>query len=608
MKKNTKMYSTAIAAALATSALVTAVPTQAETVKFKDVDSSNQFYDYITDLANRGIISGYGDDTFRPTLDIRRDHASKIIAQVLALNTKDVVNPEFKDVPVNHPQYGEIAALKAAGIISGDGLGSFLPEKSLTRGEMAKIIANAFDLEVPAGTATPFTDVTGNIFEEYITALYVNEVTKGKGNNKFDPNGKVTRGELAAFVARAEQVVAGEIVEKATKVDSIDGDTIVVNGEILVLTEELKAVFNEDNAAALKNAKVELVIRYKDAQVASLAPVANNTQGEVIGINLVELSNANTSFNAGGYVIPTVTVTANGVTISNASVATFTVAKGATATVKNTIVGTVTVEGTLVIGEESAASEIIVKGDAKITVAKDAKIEKIVLEEGKTLKDVITNYDEVKEQLADVKVETVKPGTIPSTPSTGGGSGNAGGGSGNSGGSTNFTITETANVLVDNLVSNLSAQYLKVGTFDKSKFEFNFYDNLTTMEDVKVEIEKDTNNTVLETALLNSIPSNASHYANLLDIKKITVDGVELVTNPFVTNPTISLAAAKDAIKAQLTEAKIAAVLEDITGLNHDTAKATNLATFLGNGKEFEIVVTFNSSNTSYSKTVKLVK
>ena len=217
MKKNTKMYSTAIAAALATSTLVSVIPTQAESVMFKDVDKSSEFYDNIINLAERGVVQGDGTGYFHPENEVRRDHAAKIIARILGLNTTDVVNPEFKDVPTNHPHYGDIAALKEAGIISGDGTGNYLPEKFLTRGEMAKIIANAFKLEVPAESPTPFTDVEGN-FEQYITALYVNGVTKGVGNDKFNPSSKVTREQLAAFVVRAEKVAVSSLEETIERV------------------------------------------------------------------------------------------------------------------------------------------------------------------------------------------------------------------------------------------------------------------------------------------------------------------------------------------------------------------------------------------------------
>ena len=519
MKKQ-KMYTTAIAATLATSALVSAVPTQAASVTFKDVSSSNEFYEYITNLADRGIIHGYGDDTFRPTLEVRRDHAAKIIAGVLGLDTKNVANPQFTDVPATHAHYNEIAAIKEAGIISGDGYGNFLPEKALTRGEMAKIIANAFDLKVPAGSTTPLTDIKGNMFEEYITALYVNGVTKGTGDNTYKPSDIVTREQLAAFVVRAEEI-ASKVVDKEVKVDSIDGDTIVVDGEVLVLTEELKAVFNEKNAAALKNAKVELVVRYANAPVASLSPVANTSQGVVVGVNYVELPNADTTFSASGFVIPTVTVTAEGVTISNAAISTLTVAKGATVTIENVIADSLDIAGNLTLGEGTVVTELKVTGDAKITLGKGVKLEKVILEEGKTLKDVIANYADVEELLKDVVVETAKPSTGGTTGGTGGAGGGTGGGIG---GGTGGNDSETLEDTIESVLQLATDKYKTVYTYaepilDKSVnvLKFEIVEGSTTLAKVKSDmLAFETANTVAD--IIDQISGIGTLYDNLVSI------------------------------------------------------------------------------------------
>ena len=517
MKKHTKMYTTAIAATLATSALVSAVPTQAAAVTFKDVSSSNEFYEYITNLADRGIIHGYGDDTFRPTLEVRRDHAAKIIAGVLGLDTKNVANPQFTDVPATHAHYNEIAAIKEAGIISGDGYGNFLPEKALTRGEMAKIIANAFDLKVPAGSTTPLTDIKGNMFEEYITALYVNGVTKGTGDNTYKPSDIVTREQLAAFVVRAEEI-ASKVVDKEVKVDSIDGDTIVVDGEVLVLTEELKAVFNEKNAAALKNAKVELVVRYANAPVASLSPVANTSQGVVVGVNYVELPNAQTTFSASGFVIPTVTVTAEGVTISNAAISTLTVAKGATVALENVIADSLDIAGNLTLGEGTVVTELKVTGDAKITLGKGVKLEKVILEEGKTLKDVFANYADVEDLLKAVAVETAKP-------STGGTTGGAGGGTGGGiGGGTGGNDSESLEDTIESVLQLATDKYKTVYTYaepilDKSVnvLKFEIVDGSTTLAKVKSDmLAFETANTVAD--IIDQISGIGTLYDNLVSI------------------------------------------------------------------------------------------
>jgi hypothetical protein len=528
MKKHTKMYTTAIAATLATSALVSAVPTQAAAVTFKDVSSSNEFYEYITNLADRGIIHGYGDDTFRPTLEVRRDHAAKIIAGVLGLDTKNVANPQFTDVPATHAHYNEIAAIKEAGIISGDGYGNFLPEKALTRGEMAKIIANAFDLKVPAGSTTPLTDIKGNMFEEYITALYVNGVTKGTGDNTYKPSDIVTREQLAAFVVRAEEI-ASKVVDKEVKVDSIDGDTIVVDGEVLVLTEELKAVFNEKNAAALKNAKVELVVRYANAPVASLSPVANTSQGIVIGVNYIELPNADTTFNAGGFILPEVTVTANGVTVLNGAISTLTVAKGATATLENVIANSLEVSGNVTLGEGTVVTELNVTGDAKITVEAGSTFEKITLEKGKTLADVIANYEEVKEQLKDVVVETAKE-TAPTT----------------SGGYIDFqqdttpTLEQTVESVIKTAVNNYNPQYTYAQAIVdtvKNELKFEIVDATITLAKVRTDmLAFETANTVND--IINEVSGIGTLYENLVSIEvgTETYKRADLLNRTFTKN------------------------------------------------------------------------
>ena len=127
----------------------------------------------------------------------------KIIAGVLKLDTTNVVNPGFKDVPTTNEYYGAIAALANAGIINGYPDGTFGPGKSVKRNHMAKIIAGAFDIEAPVGSTTPFKDLNAE-YSGYITALYVAGITTGKTETTFDGAADVTRGQMASFVVRAE--------------------------------------------------------------------------------------------------------------------------------------------------------------------------------------------------------------------------------------------------------------------------------------------------------------------------------------------------------------------------------------------------------------------
>ena len=201
---NTKrFYQYAIAATLATSAIVIAVPTSAATT-FTDVNASTEEGKAIINLAERGIISGYPDGTFKPANAITRTQAAKILAGILELDTKNVTNPHFKDVKPGDENYGAIAALANAGIISGSN-GYFNPTKNITRGQMSKMIVRGFDLEIAEDTNIPFTDVVaGSEYEPYIQTLFANNITKGTTPTTFGTYSNVKRSQLASFVVRAE--------------------------------------------------------------------------------------------------------------------------------------------------------------------------------------------------------------------------------------------------------------------------------------------------------------------------------------------------------------------------------------------------------------------
>lgn len=80
----------------------------------------------------------------------------------------------------------------------------FCPSETVTRGEMAAFLSRAMQLSVRA--ENPFTDDDGSGFEAAIEKMAAAEITLGcnpPANDQFCPNRAVTRGEMAAFLARA---------------------------------------------------------------------------------------------------------------------------------------------------------------------------------------------------------------------------------------------------------------------------------------------------------------------------------------------------------------------------------------------------------------------
>ncbi|QPA60593.1 S-layer homology domain-containing protein [Lysinibacillus sphaericus] len=217
-----KLFMATIAAAIAIPVMVAPIPNHyaeaAETKgtvvlannPFKDVKVNSPYYKIIHEMRDAGIIQGYEDGTFRPDTTISRQHAAALVSRALKINgltlekTKEFKQP--KDLRTDSPFYEDIKSLVEAGLLEMDNQGNVNPNKALTRGEMAKIIAVAFNLEVKADYL--FGDVKGSKYEEYVKALYSNGVTTGYEDYTFKLNGSLTRVHYVLFMHRAMNIDA----------------------------------------------------------------------------------------------------------------------------------------------------------------------------------------------------------------------------------------------------------------------------------------------------------------------------------------------------------------------------------------------------------------
>lgn len=87
----------------------------------------------------------------------------------------------------------------------------FCPDRPITRGEMAALLDRALGL--PETTTNFFVDDGDSIFEANINRLAAAGITLGcnpPDNDRFCPGTQVTRGQMAAFLVRGFDLVAGE--------------------------------------------------------------------------------------------------------------------------------------------------------------------------------------------------------------------------------------------------------------------------------------------------------------------------------------------------------------------------------------------------------------
>lgn len=172
----------------------------AASTSFKDVPNNHPNKKEIDYLVNLNVINGYNDGTFKPQNTVTNAQAAIMIARSLKLSVENRQNPNFKDVFSTTSGFKEIAALVEEGII--DKTATFSPNSPISREDMARMLVNAFKLE---GTNhVNFSDVGTDYWAyNYITKLAANNITTGYPDGSFKPKNTVTRGNFAAFMARA---------------------------------------------------------------------------------------------------------------------------------------------------------------------------------------------------------------------------------------------------------------------------------------------------------------------------------------------------------------------------------------------------------------------
>jgi hypothetical protein len=202
-------------------------PTPCTAGQFSDVPVGHTFYPYVSCLVDRGVMSGYSDCTFRPTLNLTRGQLSKIVS-----NAANFAEPHstqsFEDVATDHAFYLWIERLASRGIIGGYACGGegepcvppgnrpyFRSGANVTRGQTSKIVAIAASLPAPRPGQQTFEDVpTTHTFWSWIESLSTAGATGGypcggegepcvpPGNRPyFRPGNNVTRGQSSKIVA-----------------------------------------------------------------------------------------------------------------------------------------------------------------------------------------------------------------------------------------------------------------------------------------------------------------------------------------------------------------------------------------------------------------------
>lgn len=229
-KKHRKFVATTVTAALVATAVAPAAGFAAEKSFTDQIPTWAQ--DAVSYLVEKGAIEGYPNGTFGSADPLTRAQAAKVLALALELDVDLSASADFADVPAGNWASPYIAAIQDLGIIQGDEKGNFNPNAKIDRQSFAKMVVEAYGLELDENADVSFSD-NNSWGAEYIEVLASLGVIQGVGGDKVAPRADVSRGEAAVFVHRTEvEDVRKEVPTKtpvvvdATKVEAVSADNL----------------------------------------------------------------------------------------------------------------------------------------------------------------------------------------------------------------------------------------------------------------------------------------------------------------------------------------------------------------------------------------------
>lgn len=204
-----------------TAFMLTTTSVQAVAVAANDDITGHYFEKEMRSLETLQIMNGDGKGNFFPNQLVTRAQFAAFLNRALKLPTSDTKT--FADT-VKHPLGAEVHNAAAAGYINGIGEGKFLPDRTLTREEVALMVSRVLTskglTDSPTQTQS-FKDAKDIKYADAIQPIFTYEIMGGYDDNTFRPKEGVTRSQTAAVIykmynllEKAEQEKQKEELEK----------------------------------------------------------------------------------------------------------------------------------------------------------------------------------------------------------------------------------------------------------------------------------------------------------------------------------------------------------------------------------------------------------
>ena len=252
--------------------------------------------DAIQAMTQAGYLSGYADNTFKPSAQITREQAAAIYGKVLQhnLNEQELAeiatkesSTSYSDVEADRWSSSAIKLVSAAGVMEGTSKTAFTPSKTMDREQFvasAASLAKKLNLSTPVKAEKVTFKDEASISSAYLADIqYMAQrgiVASGATEN-FNPKQPVTRAQAAtilnrmlngAGLATPKHTTTEAKAEAAVKEDAKKADTALEKDTSKVSKDAKKDVAKADKAVKSDAKKVEKDVKgNKDAAVAEKA-------------------------------------------------------------------------------------------------------------------------------------------------------------------------------------------------------------------------------------------------------------------------------------------------------------------------------------------------
>lgn len=181
--------------AITLSAILIA-PTNILAKTFSDVNNNDWFYSVVNELSDKGIISGYEDNTFKPQKSVS-------YAEFLTLLNNSIGEKQSPDYKNSEEWYKPtFDYLKQKGVITN----IQNPNAKITRNEMAKYLSLGLEKlkNQKIDTTTPASikdfDSIPNEYKDLVASVVNAGLIKGDENQNFNGSKSLTRAETAVII------------------------------------------------------------------------------------------------------------------------------------------------------------------------------------------------------------------------------------------------------------------------------------------------------------------------------------------------------------------------------------------------------------------------